>query len=190
MIRTSNRRALVIVDVQNDFLPGGSLAVPEGDKIIKPLKEAAKHFDLVVCSRDWHPKNHASFEENGGQWPVHCVQRTPGARIVPALRRTAKYTISKGMDPLVDQYSAFAGHTLRPERSLEKILEGADIGTVVIGGLAYDVCVKWTAFDAHALAFRTIVPRDLSAGLSEESNAETTEALERAGIEVPDRLYG
>jgi nicotinamidase/pyrazinamidase len=189
MIRTSNRRALVIVDVQNDFLPGGSLAVPNGDRVIKPLREAAKHFDLVICSRDWHPKNHCSFQPQG-QWPVHCVQRTPGARIVASLRRTAKYTISKGMDPMQDAYSAFAGHTLRPEQSLEELLERHDIGTVVVGGLAFDVCVKFTAFDSNALAFRTIVPKDLGAALSPEGEAETTEALERAGIEVPDRLYG
>lgn len=191
MIRTSTRSALVIVDVQNDFLPDeGSLAVPDGRMIIKPLKEAAKEVDLVICSRDWHPRNHCSFKGEGGQWPVHCVQRTPGARIVPSLRRLAKYTISKGMDPKMDAFSAFAGHTLRPERTLKEILEGEDIGVVIVGGLAFDVCVKWTAFDSNALAFRTIVPLELSAALTPIGSHDTVVEMGRVGIEVPAYFNG
>lgn len=164
--------------------------MPEGDRVIAPLKEAAKQVDLVICSRDWHPKDHCSFGEQGGPWPPHCVQKTPGAKIVPSLRRLAKYTISKGMDPKVDAYSAFAGYTLRPERTLQSILEAENIGVVVIGGLAFDVCVKYTAFDANFLAFRTIAPLDLSAALTSIGSHDTVIEMERAGIEVPISLNG
>lgn len=191
MIRTSTRRALVIVDMQPDFMEGGSLPVQGGNQeLVKRLREAAKHFDLVIVTRDWHPKNHCSFKENGGIWPAHCRQRTPGARIVPALKRLSAYTISKGMEPDQEAYSGFAGHTLRNQQTLQGILEKEDIGIVVLGGLAYDVCVKWTALDANALGFKTIVPRDLSAAISETSADSATREMLRAGIEVPERVYG
>lgn len=182
MLRSSTRTALLIVDVQKDFLPGGSLAVPNGDEIIEPLKQAAEDADLVICSRDWHPANHVSFKE----WPPHCVQGTPGAKIIASLKRLAKYTISKGDDPEVDAYSAFAGHTLRPERLLRDILDQEGVGKVIVGGLALDVCVKWTALDANFLAFETLVPLDLSRALTKEGQDETVTTLERAGVHVWD----
>jgi nicotinamidase-related amidase len=110
--------ALLAVDVQPDFMPGGSLAVPAGDEVIEPLVAAAACADLVVATRDWHPAEHISFAERGGPWPPHCIATTPGAAIAPAIDRIADMVVSKGMDPEVDAYSGFDGTglaaTLRP----------------------------------------------------------------------------
>lgn len=178
------RTCLIAVDVQADFLPGGALAVPDGDSIIKPLIEVADSVDLVVASRDWHPKDHPSFH----QWGPHCVQKTPGARIHPQIRKRAKYTISKGTGAS-DAYSAFAGHTLRPVRYLKDILKEEGIEKVIVGGLAFDVCVKWTALDANAIGLgpmlgkdSVIVPMNCTRPL--EGEIETLNVLRRAGVVI------
>ncbi|MGH2949809.1 MAG: bifunctional nicotinamidase/pyrazinamidase [Solirubrobacteraceae bacterium] len=138
-------RALVIVDFQNDFCPGGALAVPEGDEIAGRVNELAASGDyaLVVATRDWHPPDHGSFAEQGGPWPVHCVAGTPGAELHPALERSRVDTVvDKGQDPDTEGYSGFDA------TNLAELLRERDVDQLTVVGLATDYCVKNTALDA------------------------------------------
>jgi len=139
--------ALLMVDVQTDFCPGGSLEVPEGDAVVPVLNkwiEAAQQEGVpMYASRDWHPENHISFQNRGGPWPVHCVQNTTGAAFHPDLRVPGKvHVVSKGTDPDKDAYSAFDTTDLADE------LRRSDIRRLWVGGLAQDVCVRATVLDA------------------------------------------
>lgn len=146
--------ALIVVDVQNDFCPGGALPVARGDEIVPVLNawiEAARQSGArVVGSRDWHPPDHCSFQERGGLWPRHCVQHTRGAEFHPGLKLPLEATIvSKGTAANTEAYSAFQGTGLADQ------LRRAAIARVWIGGLALDYCVRATALDALAAAFET-----------------------------------
>src|ERR1700739_34236 len=164
-------KALIIVDVQNDFLPGGALAVPDGDRVIPVINQLSQDFDLVFTTQDWHPANHCSFAASypdkkigdriliDGQeqilWPVHCVQNTHGAELAAGLNPkvvSGGVHISKGTDERVDSYSGFF-ENLKRSTGLETLLRqhGADDLTVV--GLATDYCVKATVLDALELGF-------------------------------------
>ena len=137
--------ALIIVDFQNDFTPGGALAVREGDRIADRLNELAAdpRFELVVATRDWHPANHGSFEEQGGPWPVHCVQGTEGAELHPSLDQShVDAVVDVGSDPDAEGYSGFEG------TALGDLLRERGIDRVTVVGLATDYCVKHTALDA------------------------------------------
>src|SRR5664279_2966502 len=137
--------ALLIIDVQNDFLPGGALAVPGGDEVLDPINAlaASPRFAVVIATRDWHPPDHRSFAEQGGPWPAHCVQGTPGAELSERLDPAAIDTvIDKGTDRQGEGYSGFENPELRELLRME----GIDALTIV--GLATDVCVKHTAADA------------------------------------------
>ena len=146
--------ALLIVDFQNDFTSGGALEVPGGERIADRVNELAAdpRFELVVATRDWHPRDHGSFQELGGIWPVHCVQGTAGAELHPALDTTnVDVVLDKGEDPGTDGYSCFAGTHLGyllPERRIDRL-------TIV--GLATDYCVKNTALDARREGFEVAV---------------------------------
>src|SRR5918912_1704680 len=143
-------RALVIVDFQNDFTPGGALAVEGGHEIADRVNELAAddRFELVVATRDWHPPDHGSFERYGGPWPVHCVQGTEGAELHPSLDQSnVEVVIDKGQDPSTEGYSGFE------DTRLEQLLRDRGIDRVTIVGLATDVCVKNTALDALRLGF-------------------------------------
>jgi nicotinamidase/pyrazinamidase len=149
-------RALVVVDFQNDFTPGGALAVADGDAIAARVNElaASGDFDLVIATRDWHPPDHGSFAERGGPWPVHCVADTPGAQLHPAFDASrVDAIVDKGQDPATDGYSGFDGTRLGP------ILRSRDISDVTIVGLATDYCVKNTALDALREGFAVTVDR-------------------------------
>jgi nicotinamidase/pyrazinamidase len=138
-------RALVIVDFQNDFTPGGALAVAEGDAIAERLNELADSadYDLVVATRDWHPPDHGSFTAQGGTWPEHCVQGTPGAELHPALDRAlVDVVVDKGQDPATEGYSGFEA------TNLAQLLRERGVDHVTVAGLATDYCVKNTALDA------------------------------------------
>ena len=140
------KQALIVVDVQNDFCPGGTLAVPHGDEVVRPLNKLIDEFlergEPVFKSRDWHPPTTKHFSAYGGTWPVHCVQNTEGAEFHAALRDDPRITvISKGMGN-TDGYSAF------DETDLGSQLENAGVEEVVVGGLATDYCVKNTVLDA------------------------------------------
>ncbi len=158
-VRLTNRDALILVDVQNDFLPGGSLAVPDGNAVITPLNAYAERFARqglpVFATRDWHPLNHCSFEVNGGIWPVHCVQQSHGAEFAPDLSLpTATEIISKDDTPTQNTYSGFACTELRERLRL------LGIERIFIGGLATDYCVLNTVLDGIKAGFAVVVLED------------------------------
>ncbi|WJW76564.1 nicotinamidase [Thiohalobacter sp. IOR34] len=151
--------ALLIVDVQNDFLPGGSLAVPEGDRVIPPLNRCAALFDRlglpVIATRDWHPRDHCSFREQGGPWPAHCIAGTPGAAFPETLQLPANTLIvSKATHASQEAYSGFQG------TGLESRLREAGVERLFIGGLATDYCVLETVRDALRAGFRVVLLGD------------------------------
>jgi nicotinamidase/pyrazinamidase len=151
--------ALIVVDVQNDFLPGGSLAVPRGDEVVEPLNRYAETFARagrpVFATRDWHPSNHCSFQAQGGPWPPHCVQDTPGAAFAPGLRLPPGTTvISKATRADKDAYSGFEG------TDLDARLKQLGIQRLFIGGLATDYCVLNTVKDARRLGYEVYLLTD------------------------------
>jgi len=156
--------ALIVVDVQRDFCPGGALPVPEGDRVVEPINrlvQAAEAHGLpIVYTRDWHPPDHVSFRERGGTWPVHCVRDTPGAEFHEGLilARSA-IIVSKATQPDEEAYSGFQG------TQLEELLRGRGVRRVIITGLATDYCVKATALDALERGFETWVVREAVRGV-------------------------
>lgn len=151
--------ALILVDVQRDFLPGGALAVARGDEVVAPLNEAARAFERagrpVFASRDWHPANHCSFKARGGPWPPHCIAGTPGAELAGGLALPASAVlVSKAVTADADSYSAFGGTDLAAQ------LRRAGATRVVVGGLATDYCVLNTVLDARAAGFEVLVLTD------------------------------
>src|SRR4029450_828099 len=157
--------ALLLIDLQNDFLPGGALAVPHGDEVIPVANSVQPLFDLIVATQDWHPANHGSFAANhpGKQpfeqfdlfglpqtlWPVHCVQGTPGADFAPGLDRSRWAAVfQKGTDRNVDSYSGLFDNGRRRATGLGDFLKARGVTEVYVMGLATDYCVKWTALDA------------------------------------------
>jgi len=139
--------ALILVDIQNDFCPGGALAVNEGDQIVPAVNRLVPRFPLVISTQDWHPANHVSFKERGGPWPPHCVQGTPGAELHSGLD-TAKvaYYFRKASSPDRDDYSEFAGKDDRG-RTLDEVLKSHGVTTLYVVGLATDYCVLETVLD-------------------------------------------
>jgi nicotinamidase/pyrazinamidase len=159
--------ALIIVDVQKDFCPGGALPVPEGDQVIPVLNDYIKIFKKpnarVFATRDWHPPNHVSFKAQGGPWPPHCVQNSEGAKFHPDLKLPSDATIvSKAMDPLREAYSGFDG------TELVNILKAQGVTRVFVGGLATDYCVKNTVLDARKMSFETVLLLDAVRGINVE----------------------
>jgi nicotinamidase/pyrazinamidase len=171
--------ALLIVDVQNDFLPpDGALAVPDGDQVIAPIDElvASGRFDVVVATRDWHPPDHASFASQGGVWPDHCVRGTAGAQLSPRLDVGAvDVVIDKGTERTAAGYSAFEVDELRT------LLREEQVDAVTITGLATDVCVKHTALDALREGLRVTIPTRAVRGIDDEQAAAALAELAAAG---------
>lgn len=175
-------KALVIVDVQKDFCPGGSLAVPEGDRVVQVINHVQPEFDMVVATQDWHPASHGSFAANhpgrrvGEQielaglpqilWPVHCVQGASGAELHPELNRSRISRIfQKGTDPEVDSYSGFFDNGHRHATGLGEYLNRHGVTDVYVCGLATDYCVKATALESVGLGFRSYLLKDACRGV-------------------------
>ena len=163
------RAALLVVDVQYDFLPGGALGVPEGDAILPKVNRAVEVFARrglpVVATRDWHPPETRHFKTYGGAWPAHCVQGTKGARFHKDLKLPrGALVVSKGMDPEEDSYSAFQAFTDQG-RDLESVLREKGVDEVFIAGLATDYCVRASAIDAVKRGFRVRVLKDAIRGV-------------------------
>jgi nicotinamidase/pyrazinamidase len=163
----SETDALIIVDVQNDFCPGGALAVEGGDEIATKLSSLATRFRIkgsrIFATQDWHPEKHSSFVEQGGPWPPHCVQATRGAEFHENLQLPiGTGIVRKGADPKVDAYSGFLDSTLEAQ------IRRSNIERVFIGGLATDYCVLNTAMDAAKLGFETFVLEDGIAAVNAE----------------------
>ena len=183
------RTALVIVDVQNDFCPGGALAVPEGDRVIEPLNRAIGHARscgiTVYASRDQHPAATVHFDTHGGPWPVHCVVDTPGAAFHPGLVLPEDVVlVDKGQAPAADGYSAFEGRTTDGTPfGLALAVQG--ITRVYVGGLATDFCVKQTVLDARRIGLAVTVLTDCVAGVDRQEGDSTRalEAMREAGAE-------
>lgn len=192
--------ALLIVDVQNDFCPGGSLPVPDGDKVIEPLnimiERANKERWPVLAARDWHPRNSRHFAEFGGQWPVHCVQETEGAKFHSELKLPeyalifSKGLAAKGTSSQVDGYSAFNGFDCF-SLSLLQILRFKEVELLYVAGLATDYCVKATVLDARALSFKTQVLINCCRGveINEGDSRRAVMEMMRAGAEISFEPY-
>lgn len=140
--------ALILVDIQNDFCPGGALAVTEGDQIVPVVNRLITEFPLVISTQDWHPANHVSFKEQGGPWPPHCVQGTRGAELHPDLKTgSISYYFRKASLPDKDDYSEFEGKDDQ-RRSLDEVLKAHGAKVLFVAGLATDYCVLETVLDA------------------------------------------
>jgi len=173
--------ALVIVDFQNDFTPGGALAVPDGDAVASRLNElaASDRFDLVVATRDWHPPEHSSFAAQGGPWPPHCVAGTEGAELSRGLDAAlVDVVVDKGTDPATEGYSGFDG------TDLATLLRDRGIDRVTVAGLATDYCVRATALDALQAGFAVAVDAGASRGIDPEGSAQALDEVRAAGGEI------
>ena len=180
-------RALLIVDFQNDFTPGGALAVPGGDEIAGRVEQllSTGRFDLVVATRDWHPRDHGSFDtaDPPGIWPVHCVQGTEGAELHAGLDRgRVDVVVDKGQDPQTEGYSGFQA------TELEQVLRTHDVDELTIVGLATDYCVRHTALDALRAGFAVEVDREGVRGIDAQPgdiDRAFAEIIESGGSVVP-----
>jgi nicotinamidase/pyrazinamidase len=195
--------ALIIVDLQNDFLPGGALAVPRGDEVIPLANELQPKFDLVLATKDWHPADHGSFAANhpGKQpgdriildgieqilWPVHCVQNTRGAEFASSFDTSRiAHVFHKGTERNIDSYSTFFDNAHRRHTGLAHYLEKHGIRDIYLMGLALDYCVKYSALDARQLGFNTHIILDGCRGieLAPGDIERAIEEMKRAGAKI------
>ena len=197
------KRALILVDIQNDFVPGGALAVAEGDKVVPVANRIQPAFDLVLATQDWHPANHGSFaSQHPGKkpgdvidlngiaqvlWPDHCVQHSHGAEFHPQLDliRVARI-FQKGTDPAIDSYSGFFDNGHRRGTGLAEYLRAQNVSAVYIAGLATDYCVKFTALDARTLGFDAYLVEDACRGVNLQPGDSTAaiDQMRAAGVRV------
>jgi nicotinamidase/pyrazinamidase len=174
---------LIVVDVQNDFCPGGALPVPDGDAVVEPINRLIEQLPVVVATRDWHPRDHNSFREQGGPWPPHCIQGTPGAQLHPALEADRiDAVVDAGFRPELEGYSGFE------ETDLEEQLRERDVDTVHVAGLALDYCVRATALDARERGFDVVLHLGATRAINAQpgDDARTLAELRVAGVQVVD----
>ena len=196
-------KTLILVDLQNDFLPGGSLAVPRGDEVIAVANRIMPSYELVVATQDWHPPGHKSFasEHAGhavgevihwegldqGLWPDHCVQNTFGAELTVDLDRTRiDEVVQKGTDPNLDSYSGFFDNGHRQKTDLDAVLRSHVVTSIDVMGLALDVCVKYTCLDAVELGYQTrlLLEGCRAVDLKPGDGDRAVEAMREAGVEI------
>lgn len=209
-MRPSAKDVLLVVDVQNDFCPGGALPVTAGDEVIAPILRMAAHFEHVVLTQDWHPANHTSFAANhpgkrpyeaimlsyGPQtlWPAHCVQGSRGAEFHPELRLPqAELILRKGFRPEIDSYSAFFENDRSTPTGLAGYLKERALNRVFLAGLAYDFCVGYSALDARRLGLPAVVVRDACRAIDiDASAASMDDRFQSAGVQVmrSSELFG
>ena len=175
-------KTLVLVDIQNDFCPGGALAVAGGDEIVALANRLQRYFDLVLATQDWHPPDHGSFacnhagkkpgdviDLNGLRqilWPAHCIQNSVGAAFHPEFdQRSIEHIFHKGVDPGIDSYSCFFDNAHRRSTGLSQFLEDRRVEEIHIAGLATDYCVRYSALDARELGLKTTVIEDACRGV-------------------------
>ena len=190
--------ALIIVDVQNDFLPGGALAVNEGDTIIPVINKLQNKFDLVVATQDWHPENHKSFaSSHEGKkvfeeidldgspqvlWPNHCVQATPGAAFYSALdQKNIEAIFRKGMEKEIDSYSGFFDNGKKKATGMGDYLKGHGVSSIFVCGLAADYCVYFTALDGLELGFQSTIITDATRAINPHDFAHKLEIFKSRG---------
>jgi nicotinamidase/pyrazinamidase len=196
-------KAFIVIDVQNDFLPGGNLEVPEGDKVVPFINEKMPEFQLVVATQDWHPADHGSFasqhpgkspgeiiELNGLDqilWPDHCVQHSFGASFASGLNiEQIEHVVRKGMDPGVDSYSGFFDNGHKIDTGLNDYLKQRNVDTIYVAGLAGDVCVKFTALDGASLGYKTFLYNQgtRAVNLNEGDYDKAVNEMKEAGVEI------
>jgi nicotinamidase/pyrazinamidase len=196
-------KALILVDIQNDFLPGGALAVAEGDAIVPVVNALLPGFPVIVATQDWHPADHGSFAANHPDrqpfeqidlhglpqtlWPVHCVQNTGGACFAPGLEtRAIERVFPKGTDVRVDSYSGLFDNGRRNSTGLGEYLRGRGVTEVGVCGLATDYCVKFTALDAVREGFRVTLIEDACRGVNLQPGdvAAAVEEMRAAGVTI------
>ena len=194
-------KTLILIDVQNDFMPGGSLAVPQGNEIIPVINAMLPEFDLVVATQDWHPATHKSFASNheGREvfetidlkgleqklWPDHCVQNTPGAEFHPDLKSGPIEAIfRKGMDPEIDSYSGFYDNGHRKTTGLAGYLKEKGAKELYFCGLAADICVYFTLIDALKDGFKATLIEDASKALDVEGFENLKKTIREKGAEI------
>ncbi|WP_242010181.1 nicotinamidase [Acetobacter conturbans] len=184
MLTISSADALLVVDVQNDFLPGGALAVPDGDAVIPIINRLMRlPFGAIVATQDWHPAGHCSFREQGGPWPEHCLTDTQGAALADALDRAPlALELRKGRTQAVDSYSAFVENDRLTHTILADWLSERAIKRVFVTGLALDYCVTATAMDARRAGFESLIVVDACRGIAPE--AEAIAQATAAGIRI------
>jgi len=193
---------LLVVDVQNDFCPGGALAVPQGDEVVKPINRLAQSFAHVILTQDWHPRGHHSFASThpgrrpfeviaaayGPQvmWPDHCVQGSAGADFHPGLHVPhAELVLRKGFRRSIDSYSAFYENDRKTPTGLAGYLRERGFRRVVLAGLATDFCVRYSAEDARREGFTAVVAEDACRGIDiDHSMDETHRSFARSGVEL------
>ena len=194
-------KALLLIDIQNDFLPGGALAVEKGDEVFAVANRLMPQYELVVATQDWHPADHRSFASQHSEhqvgdiitldgvdqvlWPDHCVQGTSGVEFAPRLNtRAIHHVIQKGTDREIDSYSGFFDNARLKATGLENYLREQEVDEIHIVGLATDYCVKFTALDAVDLGFRTVVLTEGTRGveLKEGDCEHALSEMEAAGI--------
>ncbi len=196
------KNVLLVIDLQNDFCPGGSLAVPDGDKIVPVINKIMDKFYKVVATQDWHPKNHISFASTHNKqlyetieinnilqtlWPEHCVQGSHGAELHKDLDiKKINLILRKGTDPQIDSYSAFLENDKQTKTGLDGYLRSLDIKKVYVCGLALDYCVYYTACDAVKFGFETYVIIDATKGVDvPKGNVEkTVQHMKSLGIKI------
>ncbi len=201
-------KSLIVIDVQNDFLPGGALPVPEGDQIIPIINKLQPFFPLVVATQDWHPEGHGSFATShpGMEefrtttlagleqilWPDHCVQESPGAALAGDLSTKAIEAIfRKGMDREIDSYSGFFDNGHKKSTGLADYLKGRGVTEVYLAGLAGDVCVAFTALDALKEGFQTCLIEDATRAIGmEEFEKMKNRIRERGGNIIQSKTIG
>jgi len=174
-------RGLLIVDVQNDFCPGGALAVPEGDAVVSVINQMVEKFDVVVASKDWHPQKSVHFKH----WPPHCVQNTRGAEFHPQLKSEAiQQVFLKGTGDKDDGYSAYEATNL----DLNEYLKSNRVTDLYVAGLATDYCVKASAIDAARMGFKTFVVTDAvsAVNVKPDDGKRALESMKAAGVTLVD----
>ena len=200
-------KTLILVDIQNDFLPGGALAVTDGDQVIAVANQLIPRFDLVVATQDWHPANHGSFasQHDGVQvgelfmlngisqiaWPDHCVQNMSGAEFASSLNTDAiDHVIQKGTDREIDSYSGFFDNDQQTATGMAELLKKCGTTEVAVIGLATDYCVKFTALDAVKLGFKTtlILPGCRGVGLKPGDIDAAVEQMRSAGVQIAQEV--
>ncbi|MDP5045237.1 MAG: bifunctional nicotinamidase/pyrazinamidase [Leeuwenhoekiella sp.] len=200
-------KALIIIDMQNDFMPGGPLAVPGGDQIIPLINNLQNKFDLVIATQDWHPENHSSFADNHpGKsafekidmngieqvlWPVHCIQTTGGADFHPHLNASRIEAIfRKGTDPKIDSYSGFYDNAHKKSTGLAGYLKCKGVTSLYFCGLAADYCVSYSVLDALREGFKVTLYEDATRAISEESFSKMKEEILAKGgrIKIAEEL--
>ena len=178
--------ALILVDIQNDFCPGGALAVKDGDKIVEPVNKLISRFPLVISTQDWHPANHISFVQQGGPWPPHCVQGTTGAELRADLdtTRIAHY-FRKASSPYKDDYSEFAGKDDQG-RSLDEVLGSKGVTRLYVVGLATDYCVLETVLDGLKHGYEVYAVTDAMRAVNVDPNdgSKALKKMESSGAHL------